>query len=114
MLRIFTFLEAGSLLKISYRISSKLETMTISIMMKTAVGHATDLIKDILLAVMISLSQGGFAKLIFQEQPYIKGVSSFLTELLKIISISHNYKSFVVIFKHFSICYFVDKIYIFL
>ena len=65
--------------------------MTISIMMKTAVGHATDLIKDILLAVMISLSQGGFAKLIFQEQPYIKGVSPFLflgisAELLKITS----------------------------
>ena len=52
--------------------------MTIPIMMKTAVGHATDLIKDILLAVMISLSQGGFAELIMQEDPYIKGVSPFL------------------------------------
>ena len=52
--------------------------MTIFIMMKTAVGHATDLIKDILLAVMISLSQGGLAELMMQEQPYIEGVSQFL------------------------------------
>ena len=52
--------------------------MTISMMIKTAVGHATDLIKDILLVVLISLSQGGFTELIMQEEPYIKGVSPFL------------------------------------
>ena len=75
---IFTFLEVGTSLLISYRISSKFETMTISMMIKTAVGYAADLIKDILLVVMISLSQGGFAKLIVQKDPYIKGVSPFL------------------------------------
>ena len=63
---------------IFYRISSKLETMTISMMIKTAVGHATDLIKDMLVTVLISLSQGGFAELIMQEDPYIEGVSTFL------------------------------------
>ena len=52
--------------------------MTISMMIKTAVGHATDLIKDILVTVLISLSQGGFAELIMQEDPYIKGVSPLL------------------------------------
>ena len=52
--------------------------MTISMMIKTAVGYASDLIKDILLVVMISLSQGGFAKLIMQKDPYIKGVSPLL------------------------------------
>ena len=61
-----------------YRISSKLETMTIFLMIKTAVGYAADLIKDILLAVVISLSQGGFTELIMQEEPYIRGVSAFL------------------------------------
>ena len=60
---------------IFYRISSKFETMTISMMIKTAVGYAADLIKDILLAVVISLSQGGYAELIMQKDPYIKGVS---------------------------------------
>ena len=55
-----------------------METMTISMMIKTAVGHATDLIKDILLVVLICLSQGGFAELIVQEEPYIEGVSPFL------------------------------------
>ena len=47
-------------------------------MIKTAVGYAADLIKDILLTVVISLSQGGFAVLIMQEDPYIEGVSTFL------------------------------------
>ena len=55
-----------------------METMTIFIMMKTAVGHATDLIKDMLVTVLISLSQGGFAELMMQKDPYIKGVSPLL------------------------------------
>ena len=57
-----------------YRISSKLESLAISMMVKSAVGFSTDLIKDILLAVQICLSQGGFAKLMKQKEPYIKGV----------------------------------------
>ena len=62
-----------------YRISSKFESMTIAMMIKTAVGHSTDLIKDILLAVQISLSQGGIVELIMQDQQYyIRGVSPFL------------------------------------
>ena len=75
---------------IFYRISSKLETMTISMMIKTAVGYAADLMKDILLAVVISLSQGGFAELIFQEEPYIKGVSPFLLFLGLIVLSQQN------------------------
>ena len=63
---------------IFYRISSKLETMTISMMIKTTVGHTADLIKDILLTVLISLSQGGIAELKKQKEPYIRGVSLFL------------------------------------
>ena len=77
LVSIFIFFEARTSLFILYRKSSKPETMTIS-MMKTAVGYATDLIKDILLAVLISLSQGGFAELIMQEEPYIRGVSPLL------------------------------------
>ena len=52
--------------------------MTIAMMVKTAVGHSTDLIKDILLAVQISLSQGGIVELMMQDQQYIRGVSPFL------------------------------------
>ena len=63
---------------IFYRISSKFETMTISMMIKTAVGHTADLIKDILLTVLISLSQGGIAELKKQKEPYIRGVSPLL------------------------------------
>ena len=59
-----------------YRISSKFESMTIAMMVKTAVGHSTDLIKDILLAVQISLSQGGIVELMNQQ--YIRAVSPFL------------------------------------
>ena len=61
-----------------YRISSKFESMTIAMMVKTAVGHSTDLIKDILLAVQISLSQGGIVELMMQDQQYIRAVSPFL------------------------------------
>ena len=75
---IFTFLEARTSILIFYRISSKLEAMTIFMMIKTAIGHSTDLIKDVLLAILISLSQGGFTELIMQDEPYIKGVSPFL------------------------------------
>ena len=75
---IFTFLEARTSILIFYRISSKLETMTISMMIKTTVGHTADLIKDILLTVLISLSQGGIAELKKQKEPYIRGVSLFL------------------------------------
>ena len=57
-----------------YRISSKFESMTIAMMIKTAVGHSTDLIKDILLAVQISLSQGGIVELMMQDQQYIRGI----------------------------------------
>ena len=72
-------LEAGTSLLFLYRITSKLESLAISMMVKSAVGYSTDLIKDILLAVQICLSQGGFAKLINQKEPYIKGVSPFFT-----------------------------------
>ena len=89
-LRIFKFLESEISLLILHRKSSKSETTTIS-MMKTAVGHAIDLIKDILLAVLISLSQGGFAELIKQEEPYIRGVSLILL-LLGVLSQQNVWK----------------------
>ena len=90
-------------------------------MVKSAVGFSTDLIKDILLAVQICLSQGGFAKLINQKEPYIKGVSftlvvgcriekrNYLTKIFEnhpkkptIFRLKYNHynNTFRVIFKH--------------
>ena len=45
-------------------------------MIKSTVGHCTDLIKDIILAIQIAMSQGGLVQLMSQKKPFIKGVSS--------------------------------------
>ena len=45
-------------------------------MIKSTVGHCTDLIKDIILAIQIAMSQGGLIQLMSQKKPFIKGVST--------------------------------------
>ena len=42
-----------------FRMSSKIESLSTAMMIKSVVGHSTDLIKDIILTIQISMSQAG-------------------------------------------------------
>ena len=42
---------------------------------KKAVGHSMDLVKDIFLLCEFALSQGGISAILLQKAPYMSGVS---------------------------------------
>ena len=78
------FLEKNKTTSTSFfRMSSKIESLSTAMVIKSVVGYSTDLIKDIMLAIQISLSQGGLLALLAQKTPYIKGVSTNLQDNIR-------------------------------
>ena len=62
-----------------------MESLSTAKMIKSVVGHSTDLIKDIILCIQISMSQGGLSELMKQKKLYIRGVSTNLQDKINLL-----------------------------